>query len=50
VHFLRFELEPAVVRDLHAGAELDVGVDHPAYQHHLRVPAAALSALVADLD
>jgi hypothetical protein len=50
VHFLRFELEPAMVRDLHAGAELCVGVQHPAYQHLLRVPPAALRALVADLD
>jgi len=50
VHFLRFELEPPMLRDLHAGAELDVGVDHAAYRHQMRVPAAVRSALVADLD
>jgi len=50
VHFLRFELTPAMVSDLRAGAQLHVGVEHPAYQHQLQVPAAARSALLADLD
>jgi hypothetical protein len=50
VHFLRFELDAPMVRDLRAGAELCVGVRHPAYQHQLQVPPAATSALIADLD
>jgi hypothetical protein len=50
VHFLRFELDAAMVNDLHAGAELCVGVKHPAYQHQLQVPNQARSALSADLD
>jgi len=50
VHFLRFELVPAMVRELRAGAELHAGVEHPAYQHQMQVPAAARRALSADLD
>jgi hypothetical protein len=49
VHFLRFELSAAMIRDLRAGAELVLGVDHPAYRHRLTVPAAARTALIADL-
>jgi Protein of unknown function (DUF3501) len=50
VHFLRFELDAAMVNGLRAGAPLQVGVEHPAYQHQLQVAAAARSALIADLD
>jgi Fe-S oxidoreductase len=32
VHFLRFELTPAMIQSLHQGAKLSMGVDHPAYQ------------------
>lgn len=32
VHFLRFELSPKMIVDLHSGAELRAGIDHPAYQ------------------
>lgn len=32
VHFLRFELEPSMVRAMHSGAGLAVGVDHPEYR------------------
>ena len=31
VHFLRFELGPKMIADLHGGAELRAGIDHPAY-------------------
>jgi uncharacterized protein YggL (DUF469 family) len=31
VHFLRFELSPEMVRALKGGAQLSMGVDHPAY-------------------
>ncbi|MCC6195531.1 MAG: DUF3501 family protein [Burkholderiales bacterium] len=50
VHFLRFELAPAMVEALKAGAALGVGVDHP--QYHAAIPAlgeAARNALVEDL-
>src|SRR5579871_1409737 len=36
VHFLRFELDAAVVKALKEGAELDAGVDHRNYSHELK--------------
>ncbi len=51
VHFLRFELTPAMVQALKAGAELDAGVDHPNYSHEVKpVPHVLRKALLADLD
>jgi hypothetical protein len=50
VHFLRFELTPGMISELRAGGQLHAGVEHPAYQHQLQVPAATRIALVADLD
>ena len=50
VHFLRFELEPAMVTALRGGAALAAGVDHEHYRHELNpVPAAARAALTLDL-
>ena len=49
VHFLRFELKPAMVAALKAGAALSAGVDHPHYRHEVVVPATVRDALVADL-
>jgi len=50
VHFLRFELEPAMIAALKGGAVLAIGVDHPAYQSEIpAVPPATHAALVADL-
>jgi len=50
VHFLRFELTPAMVRALKQGAALAVGVDHPEYSHALGVVDPAVRAsLVNDL-
>ncbi len=51
VHFLRFELEAAMVTALKAGAALGVGVDHPAYQAQVpALSAATRQALVEDLE
>ncbi len=51
VHFLRFELTPAMVSALKSGAELSAGVDHEAYSAEVRpVPAATRAALLRDLD
>jgi hypothetical protein len=51
VHFLRFELDAAMIRALRAGAALALGVDHPHYRHSLEpVPEAVRAALLADLD
>jgi hypothetical protein len=50
VHFLRFELKPAMIASLRAGASLSMGVDHPQYNVTLReVPEAIRAALLADL-
>ena len=50
VHFIRFELTPAMIAGLKAGATLSIGVDHPQYTETLRsVPEATRAALLADL-
>lgn len=51
VHFLRFELDPSMVRAVHAGATIHAGIDHPVY--HVEgspVSDASRQALAADLD
>jgi hypothetical protein len=51
VHFLRFELTPAMIAALRAGAELAVGIDHPQYNQAIQpVRAAVRSSLLADLS
>jgi hypothetical protein len=51
VHFLRFELDAAMIGSLRAGAALGAGVDHERYRHSVDpVPPAVRSALLADLD
>lgn len=51
VHFLRFELEPAMIGALRAGAALGAGVDHEHYRHAVvPVPEAVRRALLGDLD
>lgn len=51
VHFLRFELTPAMIASLKAGAPLAVGIDHDQYRHEVAPVAAAVrAALVADLS
>jgi hypothetical protein len=50
VHFLRFELTPAMVAAAQAGAAISIGMDHDAYRHAVEpLPAAAREALVRDL-
>jgi hypothetical protein len=50
VHFLRFELTPAMIAALKSGAGLAIGVDHPEYEATLQpVPDVTRSALLADL-
>jgi hypothetical protein len=50
VHFLRFELERAMVQALKRGAALAVGIDHPEYAAAIGgVPAAVHASLVNDL-
>ena len=51
VHFLRFELTPAMIATLKSGAALSLGVDHERYRHSIDpVPAPIKAALLADLD
>jgi len=51
VHFLRFELDRAMVQGLKQGAALAVGVDHPAYTAAVTGVAPAVRAsLVSDLN
>jgi hypothetical protein len=51
VHFLRFELSPAMIAAVRDGAGIGMGIDHPAY--HYRVDAVAAEvrrSLAADLQ
>lgn len=51
VHFLRFELSPAMITALRQGAALALGVDHDAYRHDLSaVNDGVRRALLADLE
>ena len=50
VHFLRFQLTPALVTAAKAGAPIAIGFDLPAYPHRCDpLPEEARRALVADL-
>jgi len=49
VHFLRFELTPAMIAALQQGAEIAMGVDHPEYKVTAEVDAISRQALLADL-
>jgi hypothetical protein len=49
VHFLRFELEPAMRAELRRGAALKIGVDHPEYQAAVTVPPEVRASLAGDL-
>src|SRR6266849_4134913 len=49
VHFLRFELDEAMVQALKKGAGLTIAVDHPRYTAAVEAPPAAREALAKDL-
>jgi len=49
VHFLRFELTPAMAAAAKQGAPIRVGVDHPHYKAELTLPQATRDSLAADL-
>jgi hypothetical protein len=50
VHWLRFELTPAMRSSVKSGASVSVGVDHPAYDHSVSLSEASRKALGRDLD
>jgi hypothetical protein len=50
VHFVRFELTPAMVADAKTGAAISIGIDHASYQYAVEpVQPAVRNSLVADL-
>ncbi len=49
VHFVRFELTPAMCAAVKAGASVKVGCDHTNYPAHVSVPPEALASLASDL-
>ena len=49
VHFLRFELTPAMCAAVKAGAAIRVGIDHPHYQAETTLAPATRDSLAADL-
>ena len=50
VHFLRFELGPAMVAAVKSGAAVSVGCDHQHYRHAVQpLPAAVRDSLAGDL-
>ncbi len=50
VHFLRFELTPDMCKAVKANALINMGVDHPHYQHRLMpISDAVRAALATDL-
>jgi hypothetical protein len=49
VHFLRFELSPAMKRTLAGGAAVRIGVGHPAYTAAIDASAALRTSLLKDL-
>ena len=51
VHFLRFQLEPAMATAARRGARLAVGVDHPEYRAAIEdLPPAVRASLAGDLQ
>ncbi|HKJ51070.1 MAG TPA: DUF3501 family protein [Gammaproteobacteria bacterium] len=50
VHFLRFELDDDMAGDLKAGANWQIGVQHPVYTYELAVDGETRASLLKDLD
>lgn len=49
VHFLRFELAPAMRAAVQAGAEVKLGCDHTNYPAHVAIAPETLASLASDL-
>jgi len=50
VHWLRFELTPAMRSAVKSGTQVTVGIDHPAYGHSVNLSAESIASLARDLD
>ncbi len=48
VHWLRFEIAGSAREAVLAGADVIAGVDHAAYRHQARLPAATVASLARD--
>ena len=49
VHFVRFELDPAMCAAVKAGAGVKLGCDHTNYPAHMTIAAETLASLASDL-
>ena len=49
VHFLRFEIGDAMARELKAGADWHIGVQHPVYTYDLTINGETRNSLLNDL-
>jgi hypothetical protein len=50
VHFLRFELAKEMIKALHQGSPLSMGIDHNSYEVTVEpVPSAVRESLIKDL-
>jgi hypothetical protein len=49
VHFVRFELTPAMREAVQAGAGVKLGCDHTHYPAHMMIPPETLASLAGDL-
>jgi hypothetical protein len=49
VHFVRFELTPAMCAAVKAGAGVKLGCDHTNYPAHTQIPPETLASLAGDL-
>jgi len=50
VHFVRFELDPAMRAAVKAGAGVKLGCDHTHYPAHTLIAAETLASLASDLQ
>jgi hypothetical protein len=50
VHFMRFELNDAMIKALASGVGMSMGVNHDLYQHNVSLTEQNLTALLADLE
>src|SRR6187551_2459158 len=48
VHFVRFELTPAMIAALKDGRDMEIGADHPEYRARVTLSPASRTALAAD--
>jgi hypothetical protein len=48
VHFVRFELTPAMIAGFKDGRDVEIGVDHPEYREQVTLSPGSRAALAAD--